>query len=217
MLVPVTGLVAATALALLLSLPAQARDAPATPPPPAPAELAAQAGLTEQEHPGLESVFVRPGADLARYDRVLIAPVQVAITRTRDDLMLDERTVEHARDEFMQQFTRALGPGRVATKAGPGVLRMEITVTRFDPNRPAFPRRQTGGWIHESIGIGSAAFQAVLTDSATGQVVAVLADADMGLPLDINNHLHTEFGDADRFVRRWSRQVAELTGGGSGS
>ncbi|WP_119678763.1 DUF3313 family protein [Indioceanicola profundi] len=205
---------AATALALSLGVAAQAETSPETP---APETLAQAAKLAPVDHGTFDQLFVRPGADLASYRQVVIAPVEVAIQRDRDDLVLDDRTVRHAKEEFSEKLNRAFGSGRTADSAGPGVAVVEVTVTEFTPNNPLDPRRRPGGFITHSYGIGGAAFQAVVRDSASGEVLAVIADADTGLPLTSNLNVRTEFGDADRFVSRWSERIAGLFNAGSAS
>lgn len=207
--------VATAAVGIALGSPVLAQTVPVQ----APEDMARAAGLAPVDHGSFDQFYLRPGADLSRYQRVLVAPVEVSIERGRDELVLDDRTVKHAKKEFAEELAEALGPAGMAADKGPGVAVLEITVTDFTPNNPAFPRRRPpgGGIIDESIGIGDAAFQAVVRDGASGEVVAVIADADVGLPLTSNVRLHTEFGDADRFVERWSDRIADLFNAGSGS
>lgn len=200
-------LAAAFALAALLAAPLTPHAA--TPPRDLPVQ-----GLQPVQDSDLDKVFVRPGTDLRSYGKVLLAPVDVAVTRERGDLEFSDRDRRHATDYFTERLQRALGRSLV-DQAGPGVLRMQVTVTEFVPNNPADPRRRFGGYFLDSVGVGAAAFHAVLTDSQTGQVVAVLADADVGAPFPNNLNVRTEYGDADGFVRRWARQIAGLLEAGS--
>ncbi|HYC04464.1 MAG TPA: DUF3313 family protein [Azospirillaceae bacterium] len=203
----------ALAAALTVAGPALAADtAPAAKAPPANLQ-----GLQEVGHSALDSVHIRPGVNLATYKAVRIEPVQVALAGDRNRPEPQERDVRHARTYFQEKLAQALG-GRATNQAGPGTLSVAVTVTRFVPNRPAFPEDRDGRWITESVGVGAAAFTAEVKDAATGQVVAVISDADVGLPLDSNMRTLTEWGDADHFVRKWSQQLAAiLTGAPSGS
>jgi len=173
-------------------------------------------GLQEREHASLDALYTRPGVNLANYRRVLLDPVQLSLTpdrrNSRHELILHKRDLEHAQNYFTRRLQEALGPNTLTSQPGPGVLRLQITVTEFVPNSPANPRRRLGGYILDSVGVGSAAFNAVLTDAQSGEVVAVVADADMGLPFTSNPHVRTLYGDADRFMRRWSNQLAGLLG-----
>lgn len=174
-------------------------------------------GLQEVRHAGLETVMIRPGVDLRRYGKVMIAPVDLSVSRESDDLALQPRDVSHAREYFARKLQDAFGENNLASQAGPGVLELKVIMTEFVPNSPAFARRQDrlGGQIQQSIGVGRAAFQAVLTDSQTGQVVAALADADEGQSLNQNVNARSQYGDADRFIRRWAKDIARLVENGA--
>lgn len=205
---------ALSAAALCLALAA----APATAQDPAAPALPTE-GLEERAHPGLETVMVRPGVDLGQYKSVLIAPVALTVTRERDQIALQDRDANHAKDYFTRRLTEAFGAANLTTQPGPGVLRLEVTITEFVPNSPAIAQRQDrlGGVNMKSYSIGAAAFQAVLRDAESGQVVAVLADADVGLPFGQNMNLTTQYGDADKFLRRWAGEIARLVEGKAAS
>lgn len=205
---------AVPALTAMPSAAAAAQDRKAEPQAAAPLPTE---GLEAVDHASLDLVRVRPGVDLTRYRQVLIAPVELAVVRARDELEFRDNDARHAREYFAERLKAAFGDRAQATQPGPGVLMLAVTVTEFVPNSPAFARRQDGlgGFIQESIGVGRAAFQAVLTDSQTGQVVAVVADADTGLPFGQNLNLRTQYGDADQFIGRWARAMARLVEGKS--
>ncbi len=196
--------------AMLMAAPTLAAEGPA----PLPVE-----GLREVEHSSLDTVRVRPGVDLGQYRQILLAPIELAIARERDALALEPRDKEHAQEYFTRKLTDAFGRTNLATAPGPGVLELKITMTEFVPNSPAFARRQDGlgGLVTRSYGVGSAAFQAVLTDTQTGQVVAALADADVGLPFTQNLNVNTQYGDADKFIRRWAKEIARMVEGRAAS
>lgn len=205
-------------VALAVAAPAVAKvasqDVRGAPPVP---ELPLQ-GLEQRPLSGMDIFSVRPGTDLSRYDRVLIDPIGLSVTRRHEDLALTERDAEHARSYFREKLEQEFGARALAAQPGPGVLRLSLLITEFVPNSPVFPERQDGrgGIIHRTYGVGEAAFQAVLTDAMTGEVVAVFADSDTGQPLGQNLHATTQYGDADRFIRRWAAQIASAVTGGSG-
>ncbi|QJE72577.1 DUF3313 domain-containing protein [Aerophototrophica crusticola] len=203
---PMRPLTTVATLSLLMLAPLSAQAA--TPP----NELPVQ-GLQRVEDSDLDKVYVRPGTDLRSYGKVLLAPINVAVTRERGDLEFSDRDRRHAAEYFTERLRKSLGSA-VTEQPGPGVLRLEVTVTEFVPNSPADPRRRFGGYFLDSVGVGAAAFQATLTDSQSGQVVAVLADADVGAPFPENLNIRTEYGDADNFLRRWARQIAGLVESG---
>lgn len=173
-------------------------------------------GLAEQEHPTLDKVFIKPGVNLASYGKVVLAPMDAAVERRFDEVMLSVRERDHAFEYMTDKLTEELGPALVK-EPGPGVLKLAITFTDYVPNRSFHAEKATGGTVDRVYAVGRAAFQATLTDSQTGQVVAVIADADMGLPFPDNINSYTIYGDADRFSRRWAKQITKLLTGGAAS
>ncbi|MFV3075944.1 DUF3313 family protein [Niveispirillum fermenti] len=180
--------------------------------PPLPTE-----GLTEQDHSTLDKVFVRPGVNLASYGKVILAPIDAAVERRSDEVLLSVRDRDHAVEYMAERLKEELGAALV-TEPGPGVLKMAITFTDYVPNRSFHAEKaRGGGYIDRVYSVGRAAFQAVLSDSQSGQIVAVIADADMGLPFPDNVNTYTIYGDADRFTRRWAKQITKLVTSGANS
>lgn len=167
-------------------------------------------GLTEQDHSNLDKVFVKPGVKLSSYGKVMLAPMDTAIERRFDEVLLSVRERDHAFEYMTKQLEEAFGPA-IVKEPGPGVLNLAITFTDYVPNRSFHAEKaRGGGTIDRVYSVGRAAFQATLTDSQTGEIVAVIADADMGLPFPDNVSAYTIYGDADRFTRRWAKQIAKL-------
>lgn len=170
-------------------------------------------GLTEQDHPSLDKVFVRPGISFASYGKIMLAPIDTAVERRFDEIRLSVRERDHAIEYFNEKLADELGSALVK-EPGPGVLKLAITLTDYVPNRSFNAEKASGGGTVDRVyAVGRAAFQAVLTDSQSGQIVAVIADADMGLPFPDNVNVYTIYGDADRFTRRWAKQITRLLQG----
>lgn len=173
-------------------------------------------GLTELDHGTLDKLHVRPGVNLASYGKVMLAPIDTAVERRFDEIMLSVRERDHAVEYFNEKLAAELGTALV-NEAGPGVLRLDITLTEYVPNRSFHAEKANGGTVDRVYSVGRAAFQATLTDTQTGQVVAAFADADMGLPFPDNVNTYSIYGDADRFTRKWAKQIAKLVVGGATS
>lgn len=184
--------------------------APALPAFAAPAALPND-GLSATEHPGLDQIMLRSGAALKGYSRVILDPITVQVERRRDEIILQPRDIAHAGEYFTDKLADRLGPALVTT-AGPATLRLNIVITEFVANHPFIAERKDriGSPMLQSYAVGEAAFQAVLTDSVTGQVLATIADADRGLSFEDNMNLQTQYGDADRIIRRWAGQIGDL-------
>lgn len=166
-------------------------------------------GLAEQDHDTLDKVMVRPGVNLAGYGKVMLAPIGLAVERRFDEVLLSNRDRDHAIEYLTEKLQKAMGPALV-DQAGPGVLKLEITFTDYVPNRAYNARKASGTMVDRVYSVGSAAFQAVIRDSQSGQVLATIADADMGLPFPDNVNTYTFYGDADRFSSRWAKQLTKL-------
>ncbi|WP_084438471.1 DUF3313 family protein [Niveispirillum irakense] len=166
-------------------------------------------GLTEQDHDSLDKLYIRPGVDLAAYGKVTLAPIDTAVERRFDEVLLSNRDRDHAVEYLTKRLKDSFGSALV-DQAGPGVLTLKITITEYVPNRAFHAEKRNGSRVDRVYSVGQAAFQAVLTDSQTGQVVAVAADADMGLPFPDNVNAYTIYGDADRFTQRFAKHLAKV-------
>lgn len=205
-------LVAAAGLSMLLLggtvMPASAASAwdsvKSQDPPPLPTE-----GLLEQDHDALDKVFVRPGVNLASYDKITLAPIETAVKRSFDEVLLSNRERDHAVEYLTERLQKSFGTAMV-DQAGPGTLTLKITITDYVPNRSFYAEKRSGSRVDRVYSVGRAAFQAVLTDSQSGQVVAAIADAYMGLPFPDNVNVYTFYGDADRASQRFARNLAKL-------
>lgn len=166
-------------------------------------------GLIEQDHDTLDKVMVRPGVNMASYGKVMLAPIGLSVERRFDEVLLSNRDRDHAIEFLNDKLKESMGPALV-DQAGPGVMKLEITFTDYVPNRAYNARKASGTMVDRVYSVGSAAFQAVVRDSQSGEVLATIADADMGLPFPDNVNTYTFYGDADRFSRRWAKQLTKL-------
>lgn len=183
------------ALLLSVSLPALANQAPA--------------GLDAIKVDGLAEAYLKPGADLARYGKLVIDPIKVDVTRAARAPQLDAADIKHAQGYFTEKLTEALG---AKIQGGGAGLRLKITVTEYQPNRQMQARTDAGGAISRVIAVGRAGFTAELVDEATGQTVALFRDLDEGMPLGSNTNINTQYGDADHIMRTWARQISQQVG-----
>lgn len=170
-------------------------------------------GLAKLDHQALDKVFVKPGVNLASYGKVMLAPMDTAIERRSDEVLLSVRDRDHAFEYMTKRLGEALGPALV-NEPGQGVLKLAITFTDYVPNRSYYAQKaRGGGFVDRVYAVGRAAFQGTLTDSQTGEVVAVIADSDLGLPFQDNFNLFTIYGDVDHFSGRWAKKIAKLVTG----
>ena len=106
-------------------------------------------GLARVDIRGVDAAYRRPGADLARYSKVMLDPVQVAFDpdwdpkRTGSNLKVSAEDRERIRRElaelFMQVFSEELskdGGAPLVTSAGPDVLRLSTGLADVYINAP---------------------------------------------------------------------------------
>jgi hypothetical protein len=148
--------------------------------------LMAQDGLQKTSVKNIDLAYVRPGATLAAYKRVKLDPVGVAFspswnpTRTGSSIKLSADEKEAIRtgvaklveEEFAREI-QAGGRYPIVNEAAPDVLRVQAGIVNLYINAP-----DTGPGRSRTIvsSAGEMTLIAELTDSASGQVLARVAD-----------------------------------------
>lgn len=133
----------------------------------------------------VDAVYVRPAADLPRYDRLLLEPVVVQFDRHWDPrdfglwgLQADE--VARLRMELaslaLSTFTRRLNAAgfRVVGTEGAGVLRLNVRLVDVYVNAPEPLEPSRHVLVFE---FGRMTMHGEVSDAVTGQVVLRLSDA----------------------------------------
>ena len=117
--------------------------------------------------------------------------------------------VERLRVFFHDELVSALREKYPLTQQpGPGVARLQVTVTRLVPNRLPFDGATSlRAGNPTSRGVGAAAIQAELRDSVTGELLYAIADDRRGRPFVYNANRSFMWGDARRFFHRWALQI----------
>ncbi len=145
-------------------------------------------GLVAVQSRNVDKVYVRPNADLARYQSVMIDPATVEFSKEWDKSVNDPRYVtrvspEDARrvaDEttadlgsILADALRARGY-QIVTAPGPGVLRLSPHVTDLYVNAPdIFPPGRTRSFARDA---GEATVTLEARDASNGMLVAVVSD-----------------------------------------
>jgi type IV secretory pathway TrbF-like protein len=147
----------------------------------------ASGGLQKARVKGLELAYVRPGASLAAYQRVKIEPVDVSFdkswnpNRTGSNIKISAEEREQIKsavakivEEVFAKELQAKSTYQVVNEAGPDVLRVKASIVNLYINAPdadGFGRSKTF-----TSSAGSMTLMAELDDSASGQVLARVAD-----------------------------------------
>lgn len=201
---------AVTLLAMLMGSVVSIPVALARDPPPA----VSHDGLKLASSKNVALIYIREGATLAGYRKVMLDPVQVAFDKSwskdRRDIDQDER--ERIRndlaEEFRQVFTEELqqrgGYEVVTGEAAPDVLRVtaaivDLYVTAPDVAKPGITKTY-------AVSAGRMTLIAELRDTETGAILARVADrkeASNSAYFQWTNRA-TNTADARRILRTWA-------------
>jgi Protein of unknown function (DUF3313) len=136
--------------------------------------------------PGTEAapIWRKPGADLARYDKVVLDPVEIRFV-ANDPAVQARAAAEFARLKtyFRQAAMLAVSDGyTVVGESGPGVLRVRAAVTGLRVGAQATPPATQP--LAVAIFARGAVLEAELRDSASGERVAAFASRRGGNAAD---------------------------------
>lgn len=186
-------------------------------------------GLQQKRVKGLDLVYVRPGADLSGYRRVLVNPVSVAFRRdwerqaaiptgsrisTGDTLRIKEDMARVVHDQVVRELSKS--GYTLASAPGADVLEINVRVADLYLNAPdiqgASPTRSYTTFFGEMTMI------AELRDSTTGATVMRILDRTIGRDLGILRPTTrvenaTEVGlAASAWARALSRELGQARG-----
>ena len=174
-------------------------------------------GMQQVKVKGLEVVYVRPGASIHPYKRVLVLPVSVSFAsnfersgapggrriRTQDAQRIRDRLSALVRDEFEKEL-RA-GGYVAATAPGDDVLAIELAISDL---RISAPDVQTPGRMDiYSVSSGEMTLLANLRDSATGETLVRVYDHDEAneSPYMMRITVTENAMEARRMAARWAK------------
>lgn len=144
-------------------------------------------GLKRVKLKGMDSAYVRPGADFSIYSKIIIDPIEVAFSKNWDKretisdrkltaAQLDEikqKMSKLAEETFAKEFSKDGGP-EVVTAPGPDVLRFSSAIVDLWPR--AADTQEPGRNYTFTTSSGSAVLYAELRDSETGQLIGRVVD-----------------------------------------
>jgi hypothetical protein len=150
-----------------------------------------QAGLQRVDMRGMDVAYVRPGANLGQYRRVLLRPVGVSFQRNWEHSAAQStgsnirpRDLRHLVDDMSAavhtQVARELERGgyTLADAPGPDVLEIDLRVTELFLNAPDLP---SAGQIRSyTQSFGEMNLVADLRDSVSGEVLMSVLDRNLG-------------------------------------
>jgi hypothetical protein len=149
-------------------------------------EALSQGGLEKVKVKDVDLAYVRPGASLAAYKRVKLDPVEVEFRKAKDParvgsaIKLSDEEREKIRSNVaravQEEFAKELQKSsayQVASDAGPAVLRVKPRILDLYVNAPDVGQARSRTLVSSA---GEMTLMAELSDSASGQVLARIAD-----------------------------------------
>jgi hypothetical protein len=178
-------------------------------------------GLARVDIRGVYAAYRRPGADLNKYRKVMLDPVQVAFDpdwdpkRTGSNLPLSAEDRERIRRELAELFTEVFskeltkdGGPPLVTSAGSDVLRLstalaDVYVNAPDTNEPGRSRTYV-------MSAGSATLVAEVRDSESGAIIGRLFDRrEAGTGMLQWSGSAQNSAEARRMLTRWAQLLRE--------
>ena len=136
-------------------------------------------------------VYFKPGFSLTAYDKVMIAPITVFIHPESEYKAIVPDEMKALTDSFYNALVEALEPEYpVVSKAGPGVLALRMAVTDVMLKKEKKKRGLLGytpvglaasavkSTVSKNISLLEAVIEGEMSDAHTGEVMAVLVDAE---------------------------------------
>jgi hypothetical protein len=191
--------------------------------PPTPIDgLAAETGMQRLEVSELDAIYRKPGVSFARYDKLLLRPVEISLRKSWDPRVPGERFPVSDQDlerikkdfaaTFMDVFERELnvdGGYELVAAPGPGVLEMRVEVTDLFIPAPDLSRYSTVRTRSFTRDGSEMTLIAELRDSLSGEVLSRAYDERrVSKPnrFELANEI-TNRADARRVFKTWVEQL----------
>jgi hypothetical protein len=174
-------------------------------------------GLQLVKRAGLDLVYVKPGATLKQYRRVMLDPVQISFDKNWDPEgdsiskirgRVDPEKIKTELAELFQEVSRReleqKGQYPVVDAPGEDVLRVSAALVDLYINAP--DKQEAGRSYSYVVDAGTVTFVAELRDSQTNTLLARVIDKEQGDDfgyLQIANSV-TNSAEARRMIAKWS-------------
>jgi hypothetical protein len=177
-------------------------------------------GLKLVKRPGLDTVYLREGASLAKYDRVMLDPVEVSFDKNwnarrgpgiydeADPQEIRQNLAKLARDVFRRELDKK-GGYPLVDMPGDDVLRVRAQIVDLYINAPE-PKTASPTRVYV-LDAGEMTLVAELYDSRTNTLLARVIDRERGLDRGLNElqiaNRVTNTAEADRILSNWARRL----------
>jgi uncharacterized protein DUF3313 len=177
-------------------------------------------GLKLVKRPGLDTVYLRDGASLGKYRRVMLDPVEVSFDKNWDPRRgpgisgeVDPQEIRQnlsklAREVFRRELEKKGGYALVDAP-GDDVLRVRAQIVDLYINAPE-PKSASPTRVYV-LHAGEMTLVAELHDSVTNTLLARVIDRERGLERGLNElqiaNRVTNTAEADRIISNWARRL----------
>jgi len=148
----------------------------------------------------------KPGVDWKRYDKLIIAPVQVRIVPADPPVELRPGEAEELAARLHEALVKGLRERYpVVEKAAPDVLIVRPALTHLKPVVPAVNIASTA-LLGVPVDVGEAAVEAQFADSLSGQILGELTVSSRGSIVDITR-VWTRWDQVNRAFELWTQRL----------
>ncbi|MEE8303502.1 MAG: DUF3313 domain-containing protein [Candidatus Tectomicrobia bacterium] len=153
--------------------------------------------------------WLAPKSKLRQYKKFMVDPVIVHFAPDAEGTAIAPDKLKELSDYFHNQVVEKLSESRryqVVKGPGPGVARVRIAITDIDKTTAVaniHPAMKLSG-----IGLGGAAMEAELVDSASGERLAAVVDSRSGGRLGVTAGIK-KFGHAEQVMEHWAERFVK--------
>ena len=148
----------------------------------------------------------KPGVDWKRYDKLIIAPVQVRIVPADPPVELRLGEAEELAGRLHEALVRGLRERYpVVETAAPDVLVIRPALTHLKPVTPALNIAATA-LLGVPVDVGEAAVEAQFADSLSGRILGELTVSSRGSIVDITR-VWTRWDQVNRAFELWAQRL----------
>ncbi len=171
---------------------------------------------------GVKLRWVKPGADFAKYDKLMVDNVLFYFAEDSESKAIDAEKMKELSDIFNQEFVQTLKDKvPIVAEPGPGVARIRVAVTDLKLNNQAvsaistvtsltpiglgvnlIKRGATGTWA----GSGMTKAEFMVLDTATNDVLVAAADEQAAGFTE----RYTEMGSVRAAFKFWAERVVRF-------
>ncbi len=172
-------------------------------------------GLVRVDNTAMQLVWVRAGADLSGYDKVMLQGVGIEfrpVTRSANEYDIPEDARESLRRTFADAFDEIMGNTdrwELVDERGPGTLLIYGGLTDVVSRNPGDPGGRNQVWIRE---IGEATIVLEIRDSETEAILARAVDRRIAENMSGNltrSNVVTTQTEVRRLANIWATQLRD--------